>query len=202
MPTGEAYSADVGQPGCVSVSLVNLLGVRVTARAILNRAEHDRRSRAGLGPITDPALLGYLLELPVGRPVQDPVVWAETGALSPGVVVRGEDGHTVTRLLEPALVVDEVIVPGPRGRGIRAVQDASLFAGFTVRWVAVEARSAPVAMVLEAKLCGVGLIGPGGQVILAAEQPVSRGVDAWAWLLWEKTYRRWLRERTVAACQR
>ena len=148
--------------------------------------------------ITDPALLGCLLELPVGRAVPDPIVWAETAGQPSGVVRRGDDGHTVTRLLEPALIVEDVIAPGSCGREMRAVQDASLFASFTSRWVAVEAHEAPDAIVMEAKLCGVGLLDQDGHVILAAEQPTSRVVDGWSWLLWEKTYRRWLKEQSPA----
>jgi hypothetical protein len=51
---------------------------------------------------------------------------------------------------------------------------------------------------MEAKLCGVGLLDHDGQIILAAEPPTSGVVDGWAWLLWEKTYRRWLMERSRA----
>lgn len=187
---------EAGPTERVSVDLVNLLGVRVSARAILNRVEHERRSSLGITALTDAALLGSLLELPLGRPVLDPVAWAETAGQPSGVVARGNDGHTVTRLLEPALIVEDVIVPGRHGRELRAVQDASLFASFTSRWVAVEAQGAPDAVVMEAKLCGVGLLDQDERVILAAEQPTSGVVDGWAWLLWEKTYRRWLKERS------
>jgi hypothetical protein len=182
----------------VSIRLVNLLGVRVRARAVLNLAEHQRRSALGITALTDADLLGCMLELPPRRPVPDPVVWVETAGQPPGVVTRGDDGHTVTRLLEPALIVEEVIVPGPHGRELRAVQDASLFASFTSRWAAVEARVAPDAAVMEAKLCGVGLLDQDGRVILPAERPTSDAVDGWAWLLWEKAYRRWLKEHSRA----
>jgi hypothetical protein len=187
-----------GSTDHVSVGLVNLLGVRVSARAILNQAEHKRRRSLGITALADPALLGRLLEIPVGYPVHDPAVWAETAGQPIGVVSRGDDGHTVTRLLEPALIVEDVFVPGPPRREMRAVQDASLFAPFTARWVAVKAQEAPDTVVMEAKLCGVGLLGQDGHVILAAEQPTSGGVDGWAWLLWEKTYRRWLKEQPPA----
>ncbi len=185
-------------PERISVKRVNLLGVRVTAHAALNRTEHERRESLGVLAVTDPALLGCLLGLPVGQPVAAPVAWAETADQPTGVVARDNDGQTVTRLLEPTLVVDEVIVPGPLGREVRAVQDASLFASFTSRWVAVEADEPPDAMILEAKLCGVGLIDRENRVVLSAEQPTSKVIDGWAWLLWEKTYRRWLKERPLA----
>jgi hypothetical protein len=113
----------------VSVGLVNLLGVRVSTHAVLDQAEHARRRSVGMAAVTDPALLGRLLEVPSGQPVVDAVMWAETAGQPAGVVARGDDGHTVTRLLEPALIVHDVIVPGRRGRELLAVQQASLFAG-------------------------------------------------------------------------
>jgi hypothetical protein len=142
--------------------------------------------------VTDPELLGRLLEVPVSQPVADPVLWAETAGQPAGIVVRGDDGYTVTRRLRAALVIDRVIVAARRGGEIRAVQRASLFAGFTARWVQVAA--APrAAAVLEAKLCGVGLLDPAGGVILAGEPP-DVTLDGWAWLLREKVYGRWLTE--------
>ena len=182
----------------VSVRLVNLLGVRVSVRAILNRAEHERRSSLGIAAFTDADLLRSLLELPLGCPVLDPIRCAETAGQPLGVVVRGDDGHTVTRLLEPALVIEDVIVAGRAGRELRAIQGASLFAGFTSRWVAIEAPCAPEAVVMEAKLFGVGLLAQDSRVILPAERRMSDAIDGWAWLLWEKTYRRWLKEHSRA----
>lgn len=182
--------------GHVSVGLVNLLGVRVSARAIIDQTEHSRRRSVGVSAVTDPALLGRLLEMPAGQQVLDPVTWAETAGLPPGVVARGDDGYTVTRLLEPALVVHDVIVPGRRGREMLAVQQASLFAGFASRWVRIEAGPRD-AVVMEAKLCGVGVVDQDDRVILLAERPDSPAPDGWAWLQWEKAYRRWLMERSL-----
>lgn len=177
-----------------SVGLVNLLGVRVSVRAVVDPAEHARRQSVGVAAVTDPALLDRLLEIPVGQPVSDPVIWAETSFLPPGVIARRSDGYTVTRLLEPALVIIDVIVPAKRSREVLTVQQASIFSGFAARWVRMTTEPRD-AVVMEAKLCGVGLIGPQGDVILAAERPESSAVDGWAWLLWEKAYRRWLKER-------
>ena len=181
----------------VSIGPVNLLGVRVTVRALLNCAEHERRSVLGLGAVTDPALLDRLLGLPARYPCRDAALWAETSAAATGIVDRGADGCTVTRLLEPPLVVDDVIVPAPRGRELRAVQDASLFASFTRRWAQAQRAAIPDTAVLEAKLCGVGLLSSHGRVILPAEPPTSATADGWTWLLAEKAYRRWLRQTTA-----
>jgi hypothetical protein len=51
-------------------------------------------------------------------------------------------------------------------------------------------------VLLEAKLCGVGIVDPGHRVLLAAERPVALTRDGWSWLLEEKTYRRWLSGRS------
>jgi hypothetical protein len=182
-----------GLAGRAAVGPVWLLGVRVIAVARLSLAEHDRRSAAGLGAVTHPALLDRLLDLPAGQPVGDPVVWAETSDLPEGIVDRGDDGYTVTRLLEPPLALDGVVVPAGRAGVLRAVQDASLFAGFTCRWVASTRRTIRQTALLEAQLCGVGLLDHAGGVVLQAEPPQGRVVDEWSWLLQERTYRCWLR---------
>jgi hypothetical protein len=188
-PPGPAWT---GLADRIAIGPVRLLGVRVIALARPVTAEHDRRTAAGVGPVTDPALLDRLLDLPAGQPVRDPVVWAELSGLPGGIVDRGDDGYTVTRLLEPPLALDGVVVPSGQAGELRAVQDASLFAGFTWRWVTSRRAAIPVTALLEAKLCGVGLLAPGGRVVLQAEPPRRRVVDRWSWLLQEKTYRCWL----------
>jgi hypothetical protein len=175
---------------------VNLLGVPVIAQAVLNAAEHERRASAGLGAVTDPALLDRLMDLPVAVPVADAVTWAEMSDQRPGVAERDEDGVTVTRMLEPPLVINDVVLAAAGGRELAAVQDASLFAGFTRRWIAVARDRVPDAAVLEAKLCGVGILDRCGRVLLAGEAPAALTIDGWTWLLQEKTYRRWLTQQS------
>lgn len=173
-----------------TVAGVMLLGVRVTAHAAVNLAEHRRREAAGMASVIDPALLDRLLDLPAGVPVIDPAWWA--GQL-PGILERDPDGVSVTRRLESPLSITDVVVHAAAGRELRAVQDASLFAGFTRRWAAAD--RVPDAVLLEAKLCGVGILGTGPGVVLPAEKPVAPTRDGWSWLLEEKTYRRWLSGR-------
>jgi len=170
-----------------SVAGVMLLGVRVTAYAVVNLAEHRRREAAGMAAVIDPALLDRLLDLPAGVPVIDPAGWA--GQL-PGIIERDPDGVSVTRCLESPLSIAEVVVQAAADRELRAVQDASLFAGFTRRWVAAD--RVPDAVLLEAKLCGVGIRDAGYRVLLPAAKPVALTRDGWSWLLEEKVYRRWL----------
>jgi hypothetical protein len=182
-----------GEPG-VPVRVM-LLGVRVTAYAIINIAEHRRREMAGMGAVVNPALLDRLMDLPIGIPVTDPVVWAEMADQPCGVVERHEDGARVTRRLESPLVITDVVVDGVSGKELRAVQDASLFAGFTRRWIAATPSRIPDAAVLEAKLCGVGIVDRRLRQLLEAEKPRGLTRDGWSWLLEEKAYRRWLTAR-------
>jgi hypothetical protein len=191
---GAAYR---GGRNSVQVEPVMLLGVRVTVYASINTAEHQRREAAVMAAVTDPALLDRLMDLPVATPVTDPVIWAEMADQPRGIVERGDDGASVTRHLESPLRIEDVVVSATAGRELRAVQHASLFAGFARRWVAAAARRIPNATILEAKLCGVGVVDRCGKVLLPAEKPFSVTTDGWSWLLEEKAYRRWLSRRSV-----
>jgi hypothetical protein len=190
MPAVPSHPSDEASAQ-VWVKDVSLLGKRVTAVAIIDTAEHGRRLEYGCGPVTDPALLDRLLELPLGSSVPDPVVWAETADQPPGVVKRSADGITVTRCLAPPLAIADVIVAAPAGQELRAVQDASLFARFARRWMMTTRHRLPEPVVLEAKLCGVGILGPSG-ALLFGEAFTTRDTDAWGWMLREKVYKRWL----------
>jgi hypothetical protein len=176
-----------------AVAGVMLLGVRVTAYAVLNVAEHRRREAAGMGAVLQPALLDRLLDQPAGVPVIDPAGWAEMAGQPPGILERDSDGVSITRRLESPLSIADVVVQTAAGRELRAVQDASLFAGFTRRWVAAD--RVPDALLLEAKLWGVGILDAGHEVLLPAAKPVALTRDGWSWLLEEKVYRCWLGRR-------
>jgi len=182
-----------GEPG-VRVGVM-LLGARVTAYAIINIAEHQRRETAGMGAVINPALLDRLMDLPIGISVTDPVAWAEMADQPRGVAERHEDGARITRRLESPLTITDVIVGAATGQELRAVQDASLFAGFTRRWIAATPSRIPDAAMLEAKLCGVGIVDQRPRQLLPAEKPEGLTRDGWSWLLEEKTYRRWLIRR-------
>jgi hypothetical protein len=172
-----------------------LLGVRVAAHTVINLGEHRRRESAGMTAVINPVLLDRLMNLPVGVPVVDPVAWAEMADQQPEILERGEDGASVTRHLNSPLTIADVMVRAAPGRELRAVQDASLFASFTRRWVAASRSCVPEAVMLEAKLCGVGLLDQFRTVLLPAEKPANLTVDGWSWLQEEKAYRRWLSGR-------
>lgn len=190
-----ALPASAGGEPAVLVRVM-LLGVRVTAYAVINVAEHRRRETAGIGAVVNPGLLDRLMDLPMGIPVTDPVVWAEMADQLRGVVERSEDSARITRRLESPLTITDVVVDGVSGRELRAVQDASLFAGFTRRWISVMSGRVPDAALLEAKLCGVGIVHQRRGQLLAAEKPQCLTRDGWSWLLEEKAYRSWLSQRT------
>ncbi len=174
---------------------VYMLGVRVTACARLNVIEHERRAQCGLRAITDPSLLDRLLNLPVGVPVSDRALWAAVARQPDGLVMRAEDRHTVTRLIEVPLDLDCVIVSAQRGRWRQSVQDVSLFAAFAARWIVTPCVPLPDFFVMDAKFYGIGLVDRRGRVVLDAERPSGLIMDGWAWLLREKTYGRWLSDR-------
>jgi len=186
-------------PGRGSASVpvsVLLLGVRVTAYAVVNLVEHRRRRLASLGAVVDPALLDRLLDLPHGVCVPDPVAWTETADQPPAIAERHEDGMTITRRLASPLTITDVVVGASAGRELRAVQEASLFVGFTRRWVMIAGNRLAGRTMLEARLCGVGLLDSCREVLVPAEHPADRTVDGWSWLLEERTYRRWLSARS------
>jgi len=167
-PLAAPYGGEPGAPVGVM-----LLGVRVAAYAIINIAEHQRRETAGMGAVINPALLDRLMDLPIGISVTDPVAWAEMADQPRAVAELHEDGARIIRRLESPLTIADVIVDAATGKELRAVQDASLFAGFTRRWIAATPSRIPDAAMLEAKLCGVGIVDQRRRQLLPAEKPVG-----------------------------
>ena len=81
-----------------------------------------------------------------------------------------EDGARIIRRLESPLTIADVIVDAATGKELRAVQDASLFAGFTRRWIAATPSRMTRRGDAEAKLCGVGIVDQRRR-----ERPADRG---------------------------
>lgn len=104
---------DGGEPG--GPVRVMLLGVRVTAYAIIRIAEHQRREAACTGAVINPALLDRLMDLPLGIPVTDPVMWAEMAGQPHGIAERHEDSARITRHLESPLTITDVVVEATTG---------------------------------------------------------------------------------------
>src|SRR6201987_346531 len=184
-PLASPYGSEAGVPVGVM-----LLGVRVTAYAIVNTPEYQRRETAGMGAVINPALLDRLMDLPIGISVTDPVAWAEMADQPRGVAERHEDGARITRRLESPLTITDVIVGAAAGQELRAVQDASLFAGFARRWIAATPSRIPDAAMLEAKLCGVGVVDQARRQLLPAEKPKGLTRAGGSWLRREIRSRR------------
>lgn len=174
---------------------IMLLGVVVDATVVVNLAEHQRRAAAGVGAVDDPILLNQLLNLPYGLPVDDPVTWAVMTGQPPGIARCSTAGHDVTRLLQSPATITSVIINARKGREFKAVQDASWFGGFYLRWIRLAPgnRKLPDTPRLEATLCGVGILDHAGNVILPAQEPCRVRVDRWSWMHEEKVYGRWLK---------
>src|SRR5580700_3235639 len=109
MHLADVASSPAAVTSLQTVAGVMLLGIRVTAYAVINVAEHRRREAAGMAAVIDPALLDRLLDLPAGVPVIDPAGWAEMAGQPTGILERDPDGVSVTRRLEAPLSVAEVV---------------------------------------------------------------------------------------------
>src|SRR5580704_12582346 len=116
MHLADVASSPAAMTSQQAVAGVMLLGVRVTAYAVVNLAEHHRREAAGMAAVIDPALLDRLLDLPAGVPVIDPVWWAEMAGQPPGILIRDPDGVGVTRRLESPLSITDVVIQAAAGR--------------------------------------------------------------------------------------
>ena len=110
-PIAAPYGGELGVPVGVM-----LLGVRVTAYAIINTAEHQRRETAAMGAVINPALLDRLMDLPIGISVTDPVAWAEMADQPRAVAELHEDGARIIRRLESPLTIAGVIVDAATGK--------------------------------------------------------------------------------------
>lgn len=176
----------------IRVPRMLLLGVHVQeVHARLDPTEHERRTRVALGPITNPGLLDRLLDLPVGIPAADPIAWTELAFQPTGIVERADDGCTVTRLIHPPLRINEVVAG--RGRTLKAVQDASMFADYAPRWVSTNTGSVSDAVALEAHLYGVGVRTDAGTVLVHPEKRTATPIDRWSWIAQEDVYARWIK---------
>jgi hypothetical protein len=117
--------------------------------------------------------------------VSDPVAGAEMAGQPRGAAERDADGARSTRRLESPLTITDVIVDSPAGMELHAVQDASLFAGSTRRWIAARSSRVPDAAMLEAILCGVGIVDWRHWQLRPNQKPEGLTRDGWFWLLGE-----------------
>ena len=86
----------------------------------------------------------------------------------------------------------------PSGEVVLASSGLFLFAGSAFRWIAAKG-VLPEPAVMEAALCGAGVLGRRGDTVVAAEPLTVDTADGWSWLLTEKTCKRGLAERLHSA---
>ncbi|MGF7234997.1 MAG: hypothetical protein ACQSGP_08565 [Frankia sp.] len=168
---------------------VLLLGTVVDAAIAVDVAEHRRRQTVGLGGVAHPRLLRRLLGVPTQEQVEDPLLHAETSLLPAGLVERDE-GSGVRRLLRPPLRIAAVAVRARREAGHRQVRAASLFAGFSPRWVVAERPRVDPSVVVAAAVYDVGIAthSPAPDVVVQAGPPRTQAAPEWAWCLAEQVY--------------
>lgn len=173
-----------------------LSGSRGDALVVLDRHEHSRRQRCGLGAVTDLTLLDSLLNLPLGVPVPlDALTPRERERLSrapEGVATHSADG--VRRLVTTPAEVQAVLV---HGRG----WDTVLRHASTFRRAAQSIAVFPAAprqlgqRLWEAQVEGVGVWVQDGDTLIEILPPAisdpCRVKPAW-WRFHEAAYAAWL----------
>lgn len=161
------------------------------------RAEDGRRSRLGLGAITDPAILATALSVPAGEigPLHCNTGTTIDGVVGSGLVgaVRDLDGAVWGyRLGGAALVPVEAIISARRL--IDGLHRAERIAGYAPRTVLLPAGSNPSpALLTEAAHYGVGVsrgdsVGVREQIVASGPWTVERPSPEW-WLFLEEMYR-------------
>ncbi|MCK9904212.1 hypothetical protein CC117_30520 [Parafrankia colletiae] len=180
-----------------------MLGTEALLCFDLDRYEHSRRRRAGLGAVVDVGVLDLLLGLPPGRPIDRMGLGGRERravAKAPPGCLRVDD-RSVIRLARP-LVKVEVAVISTRGWR-RGLEQAGRFAPFCARAIVLD--RAPrdlLAACVEADFYGVGLFlaGEGSPVeMLVAPEPCRAArVSARTWWFTEEVYRAHLAECPIA----
>lgn len=157
--------------------------VRVEARA--DPSEISRRTDAGLGALTQPALLAALVSLPFGEPVPwsglDRRLQQVLRSAPAGVVERTDS--LVLRLATAPLMVQSITVEGRAAR--TGLEAASTFAPFCRRSVSLPPSSVDEWVLFEAAFYGIGVEfdgSPSPQVVLVPAPFVMR---RWTWASWQ-----------------
>lgn len=166
-------------------------GIAATAHYRLERSEHERRRRAGLGYLHDLAALDAMLVLP-----EDAVIPRESVtervqrivARLPQAVVS-QNGDSLRRLARPPVRVERVTV-SVRRSWMAALHRVLEFSQFAER--VLLCRSSPTdEQVLEASYCGVGVALEGEDQncwVLEPDAFVVRQHSAARWVFAERVY--------------
>lgn len=171
-----------------------------------NDAEHERRTRCGVGEVTSWEILDAMMCLPHLEPVAIADLSARaTRAICcapAGCVEQIGDCH-VRRLLRPAVTVAAIVVRGSRWGA--SLSRAAMFSSLAPTIVALENAPAQLAEVAaEADLAGVGLLirdnGEIRQVVPPAPYRLQHA-SAMQWCFKERAYGVWLRTGLTAMQQ-
>ncbi|GAB2840869.1 hypothetical protein GCM10027176_50880 [Actinoallomurus bryophytorum] len=185
------FSAGIGSD---AQSRVVLQGVPAVFSYRLE-AEAGRRRRAGLGAITSPDILQFLLGLPVGVPVP----LAALTRPERSVLRSAADGallvedQCVIRLAEPPVAVGLAMVPVRAWR--RGLEHAGRFAPFCSRAMVLRRPPRDLEVLrMEADFYGIGVViaGEGAEPpeLVVPPAPFHRNrFTAAGWLFLEETYR-------------
>lgn len=185
-------SAGAGFVGCRSTVWVQ--GTWTVLSFRLDKDESDRRRAAGLGAITSPDILNFLLGLPTGKPVAlEALTPAERSMLR--TVPQGTilvNAGMVIRQAVPPLGVEMAMVPARSWR--KGLERAGRFAPFCSR--AMVLRTPPRdldALRLEAGFYGIGVIVAAGgaepDVLVAPARFRRNRFTAAGWRFLEEVYR-------------
>ena len=196
--TGQDVSAAQTPPVRVWVTNgARLSGARANAVVTIDPVEHERRTQARLGAVTDLALLELFLTLPQGWPVsataleQDDLVQLRQ---SPQGCWTSDHGMDIVRLLQRPCQIDVVVVDGDRWR--KALETARRFTAAAPVAVRIPSDAGvESSMLWAAQLLGIGvwhMIGDEHRVLLEPETPPGGVLKAARWRFEEWAYSRWL----------
>lgn len=191
-----ALTASLGPREACECAVIELHidGLRFGVEFRVDREEHRRRQRLGVGAVTGTGLLHALWELPAGLPIParcltEPNL-ATLRELGEGFV---EGTKILTRTFTPAGNVSAVVVVADTISD--AISRASRLPPIFWRVAAARRLTADVAeSVAFSERTGVGslVVGSDGSTELVAPRPPVRGVPAvYRWWLSELAYRNW-----------
>ena len=188
---------DLGTSWEVVTDGARLGGVRADAVVGLNAAEHERRQLAGLGALTELALLKGCMNLPLNVSVRSADLAEQDQAVlsrAPQSVVDVAGGF-MTRRIRSVMAVHAVMLTGTRWTALLA--RASAFCGVAQRVVVLTSGPSDLSQRLwEAQLQGIGIwIDNGSDVVelLAPEVFVPRLIKPARWRFQENAYSCWLK---------
>lgn len=193
-----ATAAQAGLPVAQSVR-VWLRGRAVWLQIRPNPAEIPRRAQAGLGELTDPALLGVLTSLPVGEPVPWSMLdrRAQRALRSAPVGTIERIGSRVVRLAVVPLIVEAVTLDVTAARA--GLEAASMFAPFCRRSVRVPASAMDEALLLDAAFYGIGVEVRDASAPRTVLEPAPFVVRRWTWASWQFHEQAWAQLRRADA---